>query len=72
MITEKQAENRIETERTSGRDMALGFAVIGCIIAGAVGAFKALSMQSGVDVLLCLLGSTVAFGAVFYMYVGKR
>jgi hypothetical protein len=31
-----------------------------------------LSMDSGVDVLLCLLGSVAAFGAVYHIYFGRR
>ena len=34
--------------------------------------FGALSMESGFDVLLCLLCSVAAFGAVYYIYYGKR
>jgi len=49
----------------------LGFAVIGCLVAGAVGIFKAMSMESAGGVLLCLLGSVAAFGMVFYVYLRK-
>ena len=38
------------------------FAVIGCLLAGVVGVIKAFSMAGGIDVLLCLLGATAAFG----------
>jgi hypothetical protein len=72
MTTDVQAENRIKTERTSSGETALGFAVIGCLVAGAVGIFKALEMRTGFDVLLCLLGSVAAFGIVFYLYLSKR
>jgi uncharacterized membrane protein YuzA (DUF378 family) len=72
MTTDIQAENRIRTERTAGGETALGFAVIGCLVAGAVGIMKALEMNSGFDVLLCLLGAVAAFGTVFYLYLGKH
>jgi len=49
----------------------VGFAVLGCLVAGGVGIAKALSMESGFDVLLCLLGSVTAFGMVFYIYFRK-
>jgi len=73
MTTQSQAESRSETTgRSFSADTVLGFAVIGCLAAGTVGIMKASSMERGVDVLLCLLGSVVAFGAVFYIYLGKR
>jgi hypothetical protein len=50
----------------------LGFAVIGLLVAGTVGVVKAMSMASGIDVLLCLLGSVAAFGAVYFIYFGKH
>jgi hypothetical protein len=79
MNTQTQTQNRSETvgrisfasDRSPAADTALGFAVIGFLAAGAVGILKALSMPSGIDVLLCLLGSAIAFGAVFYIYSGK-
>jgi hypothetical protein len=73
MTTQTQTQNRSETTaRSSGTDTVLGFAVIGLLVAGTVGVLKALSMESGFDVLLCLLGSVAAFGAVYYIYLGKR
>jgi hypothetical protein len=69
MRTQTQIGNRTATtERGNSGDMVVGFAVLGCLIAGAVGIDRALSMQSGFDVLLCLLGSVAAFGMVFYIY----
>jgi hypothetical protein len=73
MALQTQIQNRVEaTGRSSSVDTVLGLAVIGCIIAGAVGIAKALSMDSGFGVLLCLVGSVVSFGAVFYIYLGKH
>jgi hypothetical protein len=48
------------------------FAVVGCLITGLVGVIKALTMAGGVDVLLCLLGATVAFGTALCVYFWKR
>ena len=63
------AENRtITKERGNSGDTVVGFAVLGCLVAGFVGISRALNMQSGFDVLLCLLGSVAAFGMVFYIY----
>jgi hypothetical protein len=73
MTTQTQTRNRSETTtRSSSTDTVLGFAVIGLLVAGTVGVLKAWSMESGLDVLLCLLGSVAAFGAVYYIYFAKR
>jgi UDP-N-acetylmuramyl pentapeptide phosphotransferase/UDP-N-acetylglucosamine-1-phosphate transferase len=69
MDTKTEAENRSgATNSIVSADTALGFAVIGCFVAGGVGISKAVDMTSGLDVLLCLLGSVAAFGMVFYIY----
>ena len=60
------------SERNTGAETVVGFAVLGCLVAGCVGIVKALDMNSGLDVLLCLLGSVAAFGMVFYIYFGRR
>jgi hypothetical protein len=54
-------------KRSASPEAELGFAVIGCLIAGAIGLYKAASMTSGISVLLCVLGSIAAFGAVAYI-----
>lgn len=50
---------------------ALDWAVLGCLIAGAVGIVKAFGMETPSGVLLCLLGSVAAFGLVIYVYLRK-
>ncbi len=73
MNTQTQTENRtVASERHSNAETVVGFAVLGCLVAGGVGIAKALSMESGFDVLLCLLGSVGAFGMVFYIYFRRR
>ena len=73
MTIQTQTENRNETtERSSKVDTVIGFAVLGLLVAGSVGIMKALSMTSGIDVLLCLLTSVASFGTVYYIYYGKR
>jgi hypothetical protein len=73
MTTQTQKQNRSETaERSSNADTGVGFAVLGLLVAGGVGVLKALSMDHGFDVLLCLVGSVAAFGTVYYIYFGKR
>jgi hypothetical protein len=47
-------------------------AVIGCLLAGVAGIIKALNMTGGFDVLLCLLGASVAFGTALCVYLLKR
>ena len=73
MITQIQTQNRTAApERSStSAETVVGFAVLGCLVAGGVGIAKALSMESGFGVLLCLLGSVAAFGMVFYIYFRK-
>ena len=69
MTTQTDAQNPSGTaERSSSAETVVGFAVLGCLVAGTVGILKASSMESGFDVLLCLLGSVAAFGMVFYIY----
>lgn len=56
----------------SGPNIVMIFAVIGCLLAGIAGVVKALSMADGVNVLLCLLGATAAFGMALAVYFWKR
>ena len=73
MSTQTETQNRSETpERNSSAETALGFVIFGLLAAGAVGIYKASEMTSGLDVMLCLLGSVPAFGGVYYIYFGKR
>ena len=51
---------------------ALDWAVFGCLVAGAVGIFKACGMDSPLGVLLCLLGSVAAFGVIIYAHMRKH
>ena len=55
-----------------GRERMMLLAVIGCLIAGIVGVIKASTMASGLDVLLCLWGSVLAFGAAICVFFWKR
>lgn len=71
MTTHTQPQSKT-IERSSSAETVLGFAVLGLLAAGTIGLFKALSMASGFDVLLCLLGSVTAFGAVYYIYFGRQ
>ena len=58
-------------ERNSSAETTLGFAVMGCLIAGTIGLYKATLVTSGVDVLLCVLGSVAAFGTVAFIYLRR-
>jgi hypothetical protein len=55
-----------------GRERTVLLAVLGCLMAGVVGVIKASTMASGVDVLLCLWGSVLAFGVAIGVYFWKR
>lgn len=73
MSTETETSNKSKApERSSDGETVVGFAVLGLLVAGAIGISKAISMTSGLDVLLCLLGSVAAFGAVVYIYFGRH
>jgi uncharacterized sodium:solute symporter family permease YidK len=58
--------------KTGGPNRVMAFAVIGCLLAGIAGIIKALSMADGINVLLCLLGATGAFGMALAVYFWKR
>ncbi|HLX95397.1 MAG TPA: hypothetical protein VKU37_06625 [Verrucomicrobiae bacterium] len=55
-----------------GRERMVLLAVLGCLIGGLVGVLKALTMASGLDVLLCLWGSVLAFGVAIGVYFWKH
>jgi hypothetical protein len=60
------------TVEKSSPGIVMIFAVIGCLLAGIAGVVKALSMADGLNVLLCLLGATGAFGMALAVYFWKR
>jgi hypothetical protein len=73
MSTQTETQNRSEApERNSSAETVLGFVIFGLLAAGAVGVYKASEMTSGLGVMFCLLGSVVAFGAVYYIYFEKH
>jgi hypothetical protein len=71
MTTQSRTEERTAGTEATSRTSALDWAVFGCLAAGAVGIMKALNMEKASDVLICLVGSVLAFGTVFYMHVRK-
>jgi hypothetical protein len=71
MTTQTETETRGETAE-SKRTSALDYAMFGCLAAGGVGIIKALDMNSAMDVFICLLGSVVSFGVVFYVHLRKQ
>jgi len=62
---------QLASER-SVHNIMMVFAVIGCLTTGIVGITKALTMADGVNVLLCLLGATAAFGMALAVFLWKR
>jgi hypothetical protein len=71
MKTQTQTEPSRRIASNSSPETVVGFAVLGCLVAGAVGIIKALSMDTGFGVLLCLLASVASFSTVYYIYCGK-
>jgi len=52
---------------TSG-SVLLELAVMGGLLGGAAGIFKAIQMERPTDILLCLFGSFTACGLICYVY----
>lgn len=81
MTTQTQEEKPKDTaEKYDPFDMVFGarksstamdWAVLSCLIAGAVGIIKAFGMETPSGVLLCLFGSVAAFGSVIYVHLRK-
>ena len=71
MTTQNQTESRSDTDESTSRTDALDWAVFGCLAAGGVGIIKALSMDRAIDILICLLGSVIAFSVVLYVHLRK-
>ncbi|HKW30223.1 MAG TPA: hypothetical protein VJT54_12870 [Verrucomicrobiae bacterium] len=65
LATELSAHN-------GGRDRMMLLAIFGCLMAGIVGVIKASTMASGLDVLLCLWGSVLAFSVAIGVYIWKQ
>lgn len=63
--------NKLSAQHGSRERMAL-LAVLGCLLAGMVGVVKESTMASGLDVLLCLWGSVLAFGLAIGVYFWKQ
>jgi len=73
--TKAGTDNRDPFDKVFGRPSstpALDWAVLGCLVAGAVGIVKAFGMDSPSGVLLCLLGAVAAFGLVIYVHLRKH
>ena len=71
MPADTQTQNKPNEIPTSSRAIsgegAVGFAILGCEVAGTIGVLKALSSE-GLGAAACLLASVIAFGAVCYIY----
>lgn len=74
MNTEAQVENISSevkaTKHIISGEAVVGYAVLGCLAAGTIGIFKAMSLE-GVGAAACLLASVAAFGTVCYIYFRK-
>lgn len=75
MNTEAQTQNIDNGVKPSKRIVAgegvVGYAVLGCIVAGTIGIYKA-AWANGVDAAACLVASVVAFGTICYIYFRKE
>lgn len=60
-------EPDVKRASTSGSAL-MEFAVLGLLLAGAIGILKAIQMENPLDVLLCLLGSLSGCGLVCWVY----
>ncbi len=66
-------QGKIEEKKGSTiADTVLGFVILGLLAAGGMGLMKASGMSSGLDVLLCLMGSVAAFTCIYYILFGKE
>lgn len=64
--------DRIGSRRRSiSGDAVVGFATLGCLVAGVAGIFKALA-ERGLGAGVCLLAGVVAFATVLYVYFRKE
>jgi hypothetical protein len=74
MATQTQAESKTDDAKESKRvvsgESITGYAVIGCLVAGTIGIFKAMGSE-GVGAGACLLASVAAFGTIYYIYYRK-
>lgn len=57
---------------SSDTPASVRLAIIGCFVVGGIGIIKALEMSSPSGILLCLLGSVAAFGAVIFFRTRKQ
>jgi hypothetical protein len=71
MTTQSQVQSQSgdakDIKRIISGELVVGFAVLGCLAAGTIGIFKAISV-AGVPAAACLLASVAAFGTVCYIY----
>ena len=64
-------ENRSSVSGHAG-DGVIGFAVLGCLVAGVLALFKAFAAATGWDTFLCTIAAVAAFGTVVWLYFSKR
>lgn len=74
MINEAQnqsqgADIKVANHTVSGESV-VGFAVLGCLVTGAIALFKGMD-SDGVGAGVCLLAAVAAFGTVCFIYFRK-
>jgi hypothetical protein len=57
-------------KRIFSGEAVVGYAVLGCLVAGTIGIIKAMGMEDA-GAAACLLAAVAAFGTVCYIYLRK-
>jgi hypothetical protein len=57
-------------KRIFSGEAVVGYAVLGCLVAGTIGIIKAIGMD-GAGAAACLVAAVAAFGTVCYIYFRK-
>jgi 4-amino-4-deoxy-L-arabinose transferase-like glycosyltransferase len=57
-------------KRVFSGEAVVGYAVLGCLVAGTIGIIKAIGMEDA-GAAACLLAAVAAFGTVCYIYFRK-
>jgi len=65
-------EETSSPKESSAGDGVVGYAILGCLIAGGIALFKAFFASTGIDTLLCTTGAVLAFSSVIWLYCWKR
>jgi hypothetical protein len=65
-----QSSDAKPAKRIVSGETVVGYAVLGCLVAGTLGIFKAVEVR-GIDAAVCLLSAVAAFGTTCYIYLRR-